>query len=113
MFPPQTGLSYSTWISVDKFSDPRTDPHCVRLLTLVRNIHGGRDDHLVCLAVVMSARDKAVIVTTQETVMPPSEFFFWILVLLASNVRLTLSEQMQECNWAFAVLGQKMPVLCL
>lgn len=80
MFPPQTGLSYSTWICVDKFSDPRTDPHCVRLLTLVRNIHCGRDDHLVCLAMVMSARDKAVIVTTQETVMPHSEFCFLIFI---------------------------------
>jgi len=102
MFPPQTGLSYSTWICVDKFSDPRTDPHCVRLLTLVRNIHGGRDDHLVCLAVVMSARDKAVIVTTQETVMPPSEFFFGFH-FLANNIPLTLPEQVQECFWAFDV----------
>lgn len=76
MFPPQTGLSYSTWICVDKFSDPRTDPHCVRLLTLVRNLHGGRDDHLICLTVVMSARDKAVIVATQETIMPHSKLFF-------------------------------------
>jgi hypothetical protein len=76
MFPPQTGLSYCTWICVDKFSDPRTDPHCVRLLTLVRNLHGGRDDHLVCLAMVMSARDKAVIVTTQETIMPHSELLY-------------------------------------
>ncbi|KAJ4438847.1 hypothetical protein ANN_14800 [Periplaneta americana] len=47
-----------------------SDPHCVRLLTLVRNLHGERDDHLVCLAVVLSARDKAIIVTTQETAMP-------------------------------------------
>lgn len=79
MFPPQTGLSYCTWICVDKFSDPRTDPHCVRLLTLVRNLHGGSDDHLVCLAVVMSARDKAIIVTTQETVMPHSKLFYGLI----------------------------------
>ncbi|XP_044762510.1 WD repeat and FYVE domain-containing protein 3 [Coccinella septempunctata] len=70
IFPPQTGLSYSTWICVDKFSDPRTDPHCVRLLTLVRTFNGARDDHLVCLSVVLSARDKAIIVSTQETHIP-------------------------------------------
>ncbi|XP_013179018.1 PREDICTED: WD repeat and FYVE domain-containing protein 3 isoform X1 [Papilio xuthus] len=70
VFPPQTGLSYSTWICVEKYSDPRTDPHCVRLLTLVRNVSSGRDDHLVCLALVLSARDKAIIVSTQETMVP-------------------------------------------
>ncbi|KAB0793199.1 hypothetical protein PPYR_12819 [Photinus pyralis] len=70
MFPPQTGLSYSTWICVDKFSDPRSDPHCVRLLTLVRNLNTTREDHLVCLSIVLSARDKAIIVSTQETHIP-------------------------------------------
>ncbi|KAG6445369.1 hypothetical protein O3G_MSEX003892 [Manduca sexta] len=70
VFPPQTGLSYSTWICVEKYSDPRTDPHCVRLLTLVRNINNTRDEHLVCLTMVLSARDKAIIVSTQETLVP-------------------------------------------
>ncbi|KAF5299222.1 hypothetical protein FQA39_LY02395 [Lamprigera yunnana] len=70
IFPPQTGLTYSTWICVDKFSDPRTDPHCVRLLTLVRNLNSTREDHLVCLSIVLSARDKAIIVSTQETHIP-------------------------------------------
>nr|XP_022909115.1 WD repeat and FYVE domain-containing protein 3 [Onthophagus taurus] len=70
LFPPQTGLSFSTWICVDKFSDPRTDPHCVRLLTLVRNFNLSKDQHLVCLSIVLSARDKAIIVSTQETHIP-------------------------------------------
>lgn len=73
VFPPQTGLTYSTWICVEKYSDPRSDPHCVRLLTLVRNISNSRDEHLVCLTVVLSARDKAIIVSTQETLLPHSE----------------------------------------
>ncbi|XP_073985786.1 WD repeat and FYVE domain containing 3 bchs [Rhodnius prolixus] len=72
LFPPQTGLSYSTWICVERFSDPRTDPHCVRLLTLVRSLQPGstssnKEPHLICLAVVLSVRDKAIIVSTQET----------------------------------------------
>ncbi|KAG0712298.1 WD repeat and FYVE domain-containing protein 3 [Chionoecetes opilio] len=49
IFPPQTGLTFSTWVCVEKYSDPRTDPHCVRLLTLVRHVPG-RDHHLVCLS---------------------------------------------------------------
>lgn len=73
VFPPQTGLSYSTWFCVDKFSDPRTDPHCVRLLTLVRTMNNPREDNLVCLTVLLSARDKAIIVSTQETLVPHSK----------------------------------------
>lgn len=73
VFPPQTGLTYSTWFCVDKFSDPRTDPHCVRLLTLVRTINSPREDNLVCLTVLLSARDKAIIVSTQETLVPHSK----------------------------------------
>lgn len=76
VFPPQTGLSYSTWFCVDKFSDPRTDPHCVRLLTLVRTVNTPREDNLVCLTVLLSARDKAIIVSTQETIVPHSECIF-------------------------------------
>ncbi|XP_066149954.1 WD repeat and FYVE domain-containing protein 3 [Euwallacea fornicatus] len=69
LFPPQTGLSYSTWICVDKFSDPRSDPHSVHLLTVVRNYNGGKED-VVCLSVVLSTRDKAIIVSTRETRVP-------------------------------------------
>ncbi|KAK7077189.1 WD repeat and FYVE domain-containing protein 3 [Halocaridina rubra] len=69
IFPPQTGLTYSTWVCVEKYSDPRTDPHCVRVLTLARHVPG-RDHHLVCLSIVISARDKALIVSTHETNLP-------------------------------------------
>lgn len=71
IFPPQTGLTYSTWVCVEKYSDRGTDLHCVRVLTLVRHVPG-RDHHLVCLSVVISARDKALIVSTHETNFPQS-----------------------------------------
>lgn len=93
MFPPQTGLSYSTWICVDKFSDPRSDPHCVRLLTLVRNFNGAREDHLVCLSVVLSARDKAIIVSTQETHIPNSKYLTHIF-----NTYISLSMLFSDNN---------------
>ncbi|CAM1304230.1 WDFY3 (predicted) [Pycnogonum litorale] len=73
IFPPQTGLTYSTWFCVDRFSEPRTDPHAVRLLMLVRNIQSGKDqEHLVCFTVLLSSRDKALIVSTQEYPLPQS-----------------------------------------
>lgn len=88
IFPPQTGLSYSTWICVERFSDPRSDPHCVRLLTLVRNLHSARDDHLICLAVLLSARDKAIIITTQETPLSHSK----------SNTHNTTINNIEHCK---------------
>ena len=62
-FPSQPGLSYSTWICVEKFSDPRTDPHPVRLLTIARTVkENNKEENYACLAVALSARDKALIV---------------------------------------------------
>lgn len=72
-------FSSSTWFSVDKFSDPRTDPHCVRLLTLIRTVNNPREDNLVCLTVLLSARDKAIIVSTQETLVPHSKSIIHLL----------------------------------
>lgn len=69
MFPPQSGLTYSTWFCVDKFSCASTDPHSVRLLTIVRNLQG-RDENLICLSVTLTAKDRSLIVSTQETGMP-------------------------------------------
>ena len=59
------GLTYATWICVDKFSDPRSDPHPVRLLTLGRQVKpagggggdgGEADNNFVCLSLCLSAR---------------------------------------------------------
>ncbi|KAH8413938.1 hypothetical protein KR009_000634 [Drosophila setifemur] len=73
IFPPQTGITYSTWFCVEKFSDPKTDPHCVRLLTLVRTIYNPREENLACLSILLSARDKAIVVSTQETLVTPKK----------------------------------------
>lgn len=82
VFPAQTGMTFSTWICVDKFSDPRLDPHAVRLLTLVRNIVD-REENLICLTVMLSPRDKALLVSTQEMSLPKGTnlkglFFFFL-----------------------------------
>ena len=71
VFPPQSGLTLSTWFCMDKFSNAGSDGHPVRLLTVVRNIQG-RDENLICLSVFLTSRDRALIVTTQESYMPVS-----------------------------------------
>ena len=69
MFPPQSGLTFSTWFCVDKYSVQGVDPHPVRLFTIVRNLQG-REENLICLSITLSPRDKALYVCTQEVLMP-------------------------------------------
>ncbi|KAL5018829.1 hypothetical protein ScPMuIL_004551 [Solemya velum] len=71
VFPPQSGMTYSTWFCVEKFSNVATDAHPVRLLTIVRNLQG-RDENLICLSVVLASKDRSLVVSTQETYMPVS-----------------------------------------
>eukprot|EP00058_Branchiostoma_floridae_P010550 XP_002596038.1 hypothetical protein BRAFLDRAFT_202950 [Branchiostoma floridae] len=65
LFPPLSGLTFSAWVCIDRYSSPLADPHPVRLLTLVRNVLG-TDLHYVCLSVNISTRDRNIIVSTQE-----------------------------------------------
>ncbi|XP_028980419.2 WD repeat and FYVE domain-containing protein 3 isoform X4 [Esox lucius] len=64
LFPPPSGLSYSAWFCVERFS---TAPHShpVRLLTVVRRATSS-EQHYVCLAVVLSVKDRSLMVSTKE-----------------------------------------------
>lgn len=64
LFPPPSGLSYSSWFCVERFSAPPQN-HPVRLLTVVRRATSS-EQHYVCLAVVLSAKDRSLTVSTKE-----------------------------------------------
>lgn len=64
LFPPPSGLSYSTWFCVERFS-AAPQAHPVRLLTVVRRATSS-EQHYVCLAVVLSAKDRSLTVSTKE-----------------------------------------------
>ncbi|XP_032095589.1 WD repeat and FYVE domain-containing protein 3 isoform X1 [Sapajus apella] len=64
LFPPPSGLSYSSWFCIEHFSSP-PNSHPVRLLTVVRRANSS-EQHYVCLAVVLSAKDRSLIVSTKE-----------------------------------------------
>ena len=70
MFPPTNGLSFSTWLCVDKFSVSGADPHQVRLLTLVRSNAARPDLNLMCMQLWLAPRDRALLISTQEMHMP-------------------------------------------
>ncbi|XP_059130799.1 WD repeat and FYVE domain-containing protein 3 [Peromyscus eremicus] len=63
-FPPPSGLSYSCWFCIERFSSPPNN-HPVRLLTIVRRANSS-EQHYVCLAIVLSAKDRSLIVSTKE-----------------------------------------------
>ncbi|CAL8113792.1 unnamed protein product [Orchesella dallaii] len=70
-----TTLCYSTWFCVDKFSDAKADPHPVRLLSLIKESSNGVQR--LCLSVLLSARDRAIIISTKETGLPPPGIGDW------------------------------------
>uniref|UniRef100_A0A3P9L505 WD repeat and FYVE domain containing 3 n=1 Tax=Oryzias latipes TaxID=8090 RepID=A0A3P9L505_ORYLA len=64
LFPPPSGLSYSTWFCVERFSSA-PQAHPVRLLTMVRRATSS-EQHYVCLAVGLSTKDRLLTVSTKE-----------------------------------------------
>lgn len=64
VFPPPSGLSYSSWFCIEHFSAPPNN-HPVRLLTVVRRANSS-EQHYVCLTMVLSAKDRSLIVSTKE-----------------------------------------------
>jgi hypothetical protein len=76
VFPPQSGLTYSTWICVDKFGSLVYDKsHPIRLLTLLRHLQSN-DTLTNCLAVYLSPRSRSLVVSTEETVLKKSGKLF-------------------------------------
>lgn len=87
MFPPLTGLTFMTWMFVERFSDPLSDSHPIRLLTVVRSIGHGllgsspvqgarapeaqeQLTELACLTLQISPVDRALVISTEETDTP-------------------------------------------
>jgi len=64
-FPPQYGMSYSTWFYVEKFGPIKDNIHPIRLLSIIRNTFN-REDYRFVLQVYIHPRDKSLFVSTQE-----------------------------------------------
>ncbi|XP_060740179.1 WD repeat and FYVE domain-containing protein 3 isoform X1 [Tachysurus vachellii] len=106
LFPPPSGLSYSTWFCVEHFStSPHTHP--VRLLTVVRRATAS-EQHYVCLAIVLSAKDRSLIVSTKEELLQSyaddfsEESSFY--ELLPCCARFRCSDLISEGQWHHLVL---------
>ena len=64
-FPPQYGMTYSTWFYVEKFGPVKDNMHPIRLLSIIRHTFN-REDYRFILQLYIHPRDKSLIVSTQE-----------------------------------------------
>ncbi|CAI4227406.1 unnamed protein product [Auanema sp. JU1783] len=72
IFPPLNGLSFSTWLFIESFSDKKVDAHPLRLITISRTV-AWQDErrkqglsNLSCLSIQLSAIDKSLLISTEE-----------------------------------------------
>ena len=64
-FPPQYGMTYSTWFYVEKFGPVKDNMHPIRLLSIIRHTFN-REDYRFILQLYIHPRDKSLVVSTQE-----------------------------------------------
>jgi hypothetical protein len=64
-FPPQYGMTYSTWFYVEKFGPIKDNIHPIRLLSIIRNTFN-REDYRFVVQVYIHPRDKSLFVSTHE-----------------------------------------------
>lgn len=64
-FPPQYGMTYSTWFYVEKFGPIKDNIHPIRLLSIIRHTFN-REDYRFVLQVYIYPRDKSLLISTQE-----------------------------------------------
>lgn len=100
MFPPPSGLSYSTWFCVERFSSA-PQAHPVRLLTVVRRATTS-EQHYVCLAVVLSAKDRSLTVSTKEELLQTyCEYNIQQAVYVVKTVNMKLGTSFQALKVLF------------
>lgn len=64
-FPPQYGMTYSTWFYIERFGPVKDNVHPIRLLSIIRNTFN-REDHRFVVQVYIHPKDKSLLVSTQE-----------------------------------------------
>uniref|UniRef100_A0A0N5AD46 BEACH-type PH domain-containing protein n=1 Tax=Syphacia muris TaxID=451379 RepID=A0A0N5AD46_9BILA len=72
LFPPLNGLTLSTWLFVEEFSNKRLDPHPIRLFTVFRVPANAKKSGvtnvgmLACLTIQLSSIDRSLLICTKE-----------------------------------------------
>lgn len=130
VFPPQSGLSYSTWIYVDKFGTNLSPAsvmsssahseiqnpkqiHPIRILTLLKHSKT-RDTLTSCLEVYLSPKNRSLFVSTEEVLLQQQKHDPKIdqdLKLNDNRVKFNCTELFQEGQWLHIALVWNRAVL--
>ncbi len=107
VFPPQSGITFSTWICVDKFGKSSSlldnnKIHPIRILTLLK--HSKVKDTLSsCLSIYLSPKYRSLFVSTEETLLQQQKMIDSNEdedIKLSDNlVKFNCSELFQEGQW--------------
>ncbi len=119
-FPPQSGLTYSTWIYIEKFGTNQSTSdinnvsavHPIRILTLIK--HSKQKDTLSsCLAVYLSPKNRSLFVSTEETLLQlqKSDRIEQNIKLNDYTVKFNCSELFTEGKWMHLTLVWSRAVL--
>ena len=108
VFPPQSGLTYSTWIYIEKFTSTlftqnkqqqqqqQNASHPIQILTLIKHSKI-KDSMWSCLCVYLSAKDRSLFVNTDECLL--QQLKYDENKLGDHSVKFNCSDLFQEGQW--------------
>ncbi|CAJ0587641.1 unnamed protein product, partial [Mesorhabditis spiculigera] len=105
MFPPLNGLTFSTWLYVDCWSDKKADAHPLRLLTLSRTVCYTDErkklgpKSLGCLSIQLSAMDHSLLISTEESEPPGGDLEREARFASEKVVRVALEDILRPMEW--------------
>ncbi|WKY08112.1 hypothetical protein Q1695_007533 [Nippostrongylus brasiliensis] len=105
VFPPLNGISLSTWLYIDAFSDKKLDAHPLRLLTIMRTVTWQDDRrkqgpcHLACLTIQFSPIDRSLLISTDEHENPGGDLEKEAKIPSEKAIRVTLADIVRPMEW--------------
>ncbi|KAJ1374996.1 hypothetical protein KIN20_038217 [Parelaphostrongylus tenuis] len=105
VFPALNGLSFSTWLHIDAFSDKKLDAHPLRLLTITRTVTWQDDRrklgpcHLACLTIQISPMDRSLLISTDEHENPGSDLEKETKFPSEKAIRVALADIIRPMEW--------------
>jgi hypothetical protein len=121
LFPPQSGISYSTWIYIDKLGDSSSSGvksiQPIRLLTFLK--HSKMKDTLhSCFSAYISPKTRSLIISTEETLLSQQRYdlkqdsnVYENARINDSTVRFNCGDHFQEGKWIHIVIVLSRAVL--
>ncbi|KAL6737025.1 hypothetical protein Aduo_010703 [Ancylostoma duodenale] len=105
VFPPLNGISLSTWLYIDAFSDKKLDAHPLRLLTITRTVTWQDERrkqgpcHLACLTIQISPIDRSLLISTDEHENPGGDLEKEAKIPSEKAIRVAMADIVRPMEW--------------